>query len=72
MQDLSQLYQAVLERATPNCLKSVTEARRWRRGVDTAGPGHQLYDSGNGRGGGRRFECNDFFVPELLIVVRGP
>ncbi|MCL5098144.1 MAG: corrinoid protein [Candidatus Omnitrophica bacterium] len=67
MQDLKQLYQAVLEGNAP-AAKSITE-KALAEGVDP----QQLvteYMIPAMDEAGRRFECNDYFVPELLIAAR--
>jgi len=67
MQDLKQLYQAVLE-GNAKLAKSVTE-QALAEGVDPQQlvSGYMIPAMDEA---GRRFECNDFFVPELLIAAR--
>lgn len=67
MQDLSQLYQAVLE-GNAKLSKSVTEAAL-AEGVDPQVLVTSYMIPAMDEAG-RRFECNDFFVPELLIAAR--
>jgi 5-methyltetrahydrofolate--homocysteine methyltransferase len=67
MQDVKQLYTAVLE-GDARLAKSVTE-QALAAGVDpqTLVTDYMIPAMAEA---GRRFECNDYFVPELLIAAR--
>jgi 5-methyltetrahydrofolate--homocysteine methyltransferase len=67
MEDLKQLFNAVLE-GDAKLAKSVTEAAL-ARGVDPQKlVSEQMIPAMDEAG--RRFECNEYFVPELLISAR--
>jgi 5-methyltetrahydrofolate--homocysteine methyltransferase len=67
MQDLKQLYTAVLE-GNAKLSKSVTE-EALAAGVDPQKLVTEFMIPAMDEAG-RRFECNDYFVPELLIAAR--
>ena len=67
MQDLKQLYVAVLEGDARNA-KTVTE-QALAAGVDPQRLVTEFMIPAMDEAG-RRFECNDYFVPELLIAAR--
>ena len=67
MQDLKQLYDAVLE-GNARAAKTITETAL-AEGVDPQVLVSQYMIPAMDEAG-RRFECNDYFVPELLIAAR--
>jgi 5-methyltetrahydrofolate--homocysteine methyltransferase len=67
MQDLKELYNAVLE-GNAKLAKSITEAAL-AEGVDPQKLVSSYMIPAMDEAG-RRFECNEFFVPELLISAR--
>jgi 5-methyltetrahydrofolate--homocysteine methyltransferase len=67
MQDLKQLYDAILE-GNARAAKTVTETAL-AEGVDPQTLVSQYMIPAMDEAG-RRFECNDYFVPELLIAAR--
>ncbi len=67
MNDWKQLYEAVLDGDAPKA-KTVTE-QALANGVDPQALVSQYMIPAMDEAG-RRFECNDYFVPELLIAAR--
>ena len=67
MQDLKELYQAVLD-GNAKAAKTITETAL-AEGVDPQRLVSEFMIPAMDEAG-RRFECNDYFVPELLIAAR--